>query len=153
MKRVHVSVNVDNLEDAVRYYCALFGAEPDVLKDDYARFRLDEPSINFALTSRGRKTGLDHMGLDVDSEDELREVTQRLEAAGEATSDVADGVCCYARSTKSWSVDPAGIPWETFHTRAGVAVYGTDRIDDGAIAVAARRDGRTVSSAACCPQG
>lgn len=153
MKRVHVSVNVDNLEEAVRYYAALFGAEPDVLKEDYARFRLDEPSINFSMTSRGRKTGLDHMGIDVDSEEELVEVTQRLEAAGQATSEISDGVCCYAQSKKSWSVDPAGVPWETFHTRAGATVYGTDRIDDGAIAASAQKDGRTITSAAreaCC---
>ncbi len=153
MKRVHISVNVDNLEDAVRYYAALFGSEPDVLKEDYARFRLDEPSINFSMTSRGRAAGVDHMGLDVDSADELHEVTQRLQAAGHATSAISDGVCCYARSAKSWSVDPAGVPWETFHTSAGTTVYGTDRIDDGAIAASAREDGRTITSAAreaCC---
>ena len=153
MKRVHISVNVDNLEEAVTYYGALFGANPDVLKEDYARFRLDEPCMNFSMTSRGRTVGVDHMGIDVDSGEELVEVTERLLAAGHATSDLTEGACCYALSTKSWSVDPAGVPWETFHTTGTAAVYGTDKIDDSSIASSARTDGRAISSAArdnCC---
>ncbi len=153
MKRVHISVNVDNLEEAVTYYGALFGARPDVLKEDYARFRLDEPCMNFSMTSRGRRVGVDHMGIDVDSEEELAEVTDRLRAAGHAASEVTRDVCCYARSAKSWTVDPAGVPWETFHTTGAAAVYGTDRSDDSAIAASARSDGRTITSAArdtCC---
>ena len=154
MKRVHISVHVDNLEEAVTYYGALFGAKPDVLREDYARFRIDEPCMNFSMTSRGRTVGVDHMGIDVDSEEELVEVTERLRAAGHATSNVTEGVCCYARSTKSWSVDPAGVPWETFHTTETAAVYyGTDKIDDSSIASSARTDGRAISSAArdnCC---
>lgn len=153
MKRVHISVNVDNLEESVAFYAALFGAGPDVLKEDYARFRLDEPSMNFSLTARGRAIGVDHMGIDVDSEEELVEVTGRLRDAGHATSEVTTGACCYARSAKSWSVDPAGVPWETFHTTGTAAVYGTDKVDDSSIGFSARSDGRTISSAArehCC---
>jgi catechol 2,3-dioxygenase-like lactoylglutathione lyase family enzyme len=134
MKRLHVSVNVDSLDKAVSFYSALFGAAPDVLKDDYARWRLDEPSVNFATTARGRKLGVDHMGIDVDDPAELDEVTQRLADAGHAASDLTDGACCYHRSTKSWSVDPGGVAWETFHTYGRSATYGTDAIDETSIA-------------------
>ena len=134
MKRLHVSVNVDDLDHAVGFYSALFGSEPDVLKDDYARWRLDEPCVNFATTSRGRKPGVDHLGIDVDNRAELEEVTSRLRAAGHAASDTSEGACCYHRSTKSWTVDPGGVAWETFHTYDSSATYGVDTLDDANIA-------------------
>ena len=153
MKRVHINVNVDDLDRAISFYGALFGHGPDVTKEDYARFRLDEPSINFSISTRGRRIGMDHMGIDVDSEAELVEVTERLQAAGHALSETTEGVCCYARSLKSWTVDPAGVPWETFHTRGASAVYGTDKLDNAAIADSARKEGRALGSTArdaCC---
>ena len=153
MKRLHISVNVDDLDQAIGFYRALFGAAPDVVREDYARFRLDEPCVNFALSARGGRTGVDHLGIDVDSDEELAEVTANLRAAGHAASDPAGGVCCYARSTKSWSVDPVGLPWETFHTTGRAVVYGTDVADNVSIAESARRDGRKLGStarAACC---
>jgi len=133
MKRLHVSVNVDDLDHAVAFYSALFGAQPDVLKDDYARWRLDEPCVNFATSARGRKIGVDHMGIDVDDREDLDEVTQRLKAAGQAVSELTEGACCYHQSAKSWTVDPGGVAWETFHTYGTSADYGTDTIDDGNI--------------------
>ena len=153
MKRMHISVNVDDLQRAIAFYGALFDARPDVVKEDYARFRLDEPSVNFSITARGRSVGMDHMGIDVDSGEELVEVVDRLRRAGHAASETASGACCYAQSSKSWSVDPAGVPWEVFHTHGASAVYGTDRADDRAIAHSAREEGRQVRSAAraaCC---
>ena len=134
MKRLHVSVNVDDLDHAVTFYSALFGADPDVLKDDYARWRLDEPCVNFATTSRGRKPGVDHLGIDVDDRAELDEVASRLKAAGHAASDTTEGACCYHKSAKSWTVDPGGVPWETFHTFGKAVTYGTDTLDETSIA-------------------
>lgn len=153
MKRVHVNVRVEDLDRAVGFYTALFGARPDIVKDDYVRFRLDEPSVNFSISRRGGPAGVDHMGIDVDTPEELAEATERLRAAGYAASDPADGVCCYARLTKSWSVDPAGVPWETFHTHGASVTYGADASDNAAIAESARRDSREISTAAraaCC---
>ncbi len=153
MKRVHINVRVEDLDEAIGFYGALFGARPDVVKDDYARFRLDEPSINFSMSRRGGAVGMDHMGIDVDTPEELAEVTARLRAAGHASSAPTDGACCYARSTKSWAVDPAGVPWETFHTHGVSATYGTDAIDNASIAASAREDAREIGATArgvCC---
>ncbi len=137
MKRLHVSVNVEDLDQAITFYSALFGARPDVVKDDYARWRLDEPCVNFATTSRDRKPGVDHLGIDVDDRAELDEVTARLKAAGQATSDLSEGACCYHQSAKSWTVDPGGVAWETFHTYGTSVTYGTDTLDEANIARAA----------------
>ena len=153
MKRMHISVNVDDLQRAIAFYGALFDAQPDVVKEDYARFRLDDPSVNFSISAHGRKVGMDHMGIDVDSDRELTEAVARLRQAGHAASATADGVCCYAQSSKSWSVDPAGVPWEVFHTYGASAVYGTDRADQRAIAHSASQEGRQIGTSAreaCC---
>ena len=147
MKRVHINVNVEDLDKAVGFYSALFGAGPDVKKADYARFRLAEPCMNFSITSRGHKAGVDHLGIDVDSRDELDEVTGRLRAAGHAASETHEGACCYAQSAKSWTVDPAGMPWETFHTYGASVTYGTATLDEAAIASAS---GEPRAAAACC---
>ncbi len=153
MKRLHVSVNVDDLDHAVSFYSSLFGADPDVLKDDYARWRLDEPCVNFATSARGRKPGVDHLGIDVDDRAELDEVATRLKSAGHAASDTTEGACCYHRSAKSWAVDPGGVAWETFHTYGSAATYGTDTLDDANIArMAADNDAPldTRSTGSCC---
>jgi catechol 2,3-dioxygenase-like lactoylglutathione lyase family enzyme len=153
MKRLHVSVNVEDLDHAVAFYSALFGAEPDVLKDDYARWRLDEPSINFVSSARGGRPGVDHMGIDVDDPAELDQVTTRLKAAGHAASDTTDGACCYHRSIKSWTVDPGGVPWETFHTYGTSVTYGTDTVDEANIARMAAENEAPLeprSTTACC---
>ena len=155
MKRLHINVSVgeNDLDDAIRFYGALFNAEPDVHKNDYARFRIDEPCVNFSISARGGKVGVDHLGIDVDSDEELNAVTENLKAAGHAASEPKDGVCCYAQSKKSWSVDPAGVPWETFHTTGSTVVYGTDKRDNEAIASAARIDNRILTHATraeCC---
>lgn len=152
MKRLHLSVNVDDLNEAVTYYSALFGSAPGVLEADYARWRLDDPMVNFVATQRGRSKGVDHLGLDVESDEELTEVTERLRAAGEQASAAQEGVCCYHTSVKSWSVDPAGMAWETFHTSGRATTYGTDSLDDQAIESITGKDKRESKSAdgACC---
>ncbi len=139
MKRLHVHVAVDDLDRSIRFYAVLFGAEPSVREDDYAKWMLDDPKMNFAISARGvGKVGLDHLGIQVDDDGELRALAGRLKAAGETTRDQEATTCCYARSNKSWISDPTGIRWETFFTFGSATMYGEDE------------DRPTAASAACC---
>lgn len=124
MKRLHVHVAVDDLERAVPFYATLFGAEPSVHKPDYAKWMLDDPRVNFAISQRGRAAGLDHLGIQVEAEDELAAVAGRLSQAGQSVFTEQQAICCYARSDKVWVTDPAGISWETFLTHGAATVYG-----------------------------
>lgn len=125
MKRMHVHVSVDNIAKAVGFYSALFAAKPTVVKDDYAKWMLDDPRVNFAISTRGREPGLDHLGIQVESAGELQEVYARLRQAGGAILEEGHTTCCYAQSEKSWTDDPAGISWEAFHTTGEATHYGT----------------------------
>lgn len=126
MKRLHVHVAVGDLGEAVGFYSTLFGAPPTVQKDDYAKWMLDDPRMNFAISSRGRVPGLDHLGIQAEEAAELSQISDRLKAAGAETIDEAATTCCYAKSDKTWVQDPAGIRWETFHTFGESTVYGED---------------------------
>jgi catechol 2,3-dioxygenase-like lactoylglutathione lyase family enzyme len=126
MKRLHVHVAVDNLDRSIGFYSTLFGAGPAVVKDDYAKWMLDDPRVNFAISDRARVAGVDHLGIQVDSNDELTELAARLKAAGETTRDQEATTCCYARSDKAWVNDPSGLRWETFFTFDGSTEYGED---------------------------
>jgi len=126
MKRLHVHVAVDDLADSIRFYNTLFGAEPNVREKDYAKWMLDDPRVNFAISSPGRAAGIDHLGLQVESEPELREVAERLAAANAPVLEQKDAACCYARGDKAWSIDPQGVRWETFLTHGSLTVYGED---------------------------
>lgn len=128
MKRMHVHIGVDDLAGSIRFYNALFGAEPAKTRDDYAKWMLDDPRINFAISTRPATNGVDHLGLQVDSDEELAELRQRLKAADQALSDEGETVCCYARAEKSWTADPSGIAWEAYHTMADADLYGSDRL-------------------------
>lgn len=128
MKRLHVHVAVEDLAQSVGFYSTLFGAEPVVLKGDYAKWMLDDPKVNFAISERGHAAGLDHLGIQVESADELAELAGRLKAAGEATHDQTAAICCYARSDKAWVNDPSGISWETFFTFGEATAYGEDEL-------------------------
>ena len=125
MKRMHVHVSVDDLDQAVGFYSALFATEPGVRKDDYAKWMLDDPRVNFAISTRGRAPGLDHLGIQVESADELKDVYGRLRQAGGAVLEQGKTTCCYAQSEKSWIDDPAGISWEAFYTTGESTDYGT----------------------------
>jgi uncharacterized glyoxalase superfamily protein PhnB len=116
MKRMHVHVSVDNITNAIGFYSALFAAKPTVVKDDYAKWMLDDPRVNFAVSSRGSNPGLDHLGIQVESEEELDDVYSRLREAGRNVVEQGKTTCCYAKSEKSWVDDPAGISWEAFFT-------------------------------------
>jgi len=127
MKRLHVHVAVENLANSIGFYSALFGSEPSLRKDDYAKWMLDDPRVNFAISQRGAALpGLDHLGIQVESDSELRALSGQLKAAGEATRDQEDASCCYAKSNKSWVTDPNGVRWETFFTFGETVSYGED---------------------------
>ena len=138
MKRFHVHVAVDNLEENIRFYSSVFGAQPSVVKTDYAKWMLEDPRVNFAISTRGVKAGLDHLGFQVDSDAELKNMRQNLIAAQAPVLEENEKACCYAKSDKYWITDPQGIAWETFHTLESVPIYGESR--------ATKRE----ASAACC---
>lgn len=126
MKRLHLHISVPAIEQAVAFYTALFDAPPSVLKDDYAKWMLDDPCVNLAISSRARAVGVDHVGVQVDSREELAQLAARLKAAGETTFDQEATTCCYALSDKSWVTDTAGVRWETFYTHGDATAYGED---------------------------
>ncbi|MGZ8426677.1 MAG: ArsI/CadI family heavy metal resistance metalloenzyme, partial [Candidatus Binatia bacterium] len=124
MKRFHVHVSVDDLEANVKFYSTVFGAPPTVVKSDYAKWMVDDPRINFAISKRGGAAGIDHLGVQVDSDQELTALREQVAGAQIAALDQPDSECCYARSDKYWTTDPQGIAWETFHTLDAIPVYG-----------------------------
>jgi predicted enzyme related to lactoylglutathione lyase len=124
MKRLHVHVAVNDLSQSIGFYSALFATQPSVVKSDYAKWMLDDPRVNFAISARGREAGLDHLGIQVENADELQDVYARLRAAGGNIVEQGETACCYAKSEKSWIDDPAGIAWETFLTTGESINYG-----------------------------
>ena len=125
MKRLHVHVGVSDLDQSVRFYSTIFAAEPTVLKADYAKWMLDEPRVNFAISAGQHPTrGIQHLGIQVDSTAELGEVYGRLSTANRPVLEEGRTTCCYARSEKSWISDPDGIVWETFYTDGESTAYG-----------------------------
>jgi hypothetical protein len=150
MKRMHVHVAVEDLKHSIGFYSALFAAQPSVLKDDYAKWMLDDPRVNFAISTRSSKLGLDHLGIQVDSGEELVEVYGRLQKADRPVLNEGETVCCYAQSEKLWIIDPQGVSWETFLTTGESTVYG-DSVDLGPIRVAGGACcGPETSEGACC---
>jgi predicted enzyme related to lactoylglutathione lyase len=141
MKRMHVHVGVEDLQNAIGFYSALFATQPAVVKPDYAKWMLDDPCVNFAISTRGKQPGLDHLGIQVENRDELQEVYARLRAAGGNIVEQGQTSCCYAESEKSWIDDPAGISWETFFTTGERTQYG-----DGT----GEREARVAHQKVCC---
>lgn len=123
MNRFHVHLNVADLPASIRFYTELFAAEPAVLKADYAKWMLDDPRVNFAISNTGRAPGVDHLGLQVDTAAELASLGPRLDAAGGTVVQEEAATCCYARSDKLWTEDPQGTRWETFHTFGDATTY------------------------------
>lgn len=126
MKRLHIHMAVENVEASVRFYSQLFAAEPTVLKHDYAKWMLEDPRANFAISARGMLAGIEHLGIQVEDQDELAEVYERLRRADRPVLEEGKTVCCYAKSEKSWIEDPQGVKWETFLTTGESTVYGRD---------------------------
>ena len=137
MKRFHVHVSVNDLAQSIGFYSKLFGAAPTVTKDDYAKWMLEDPRVNFAISRRGRAAGVNHLGFQVDSAEELSALRRQVADADIAAFDEKGAACCYARSDKYWTEDPQGVAWETYHTLASVPVYGenAERVPEGACCV------------------
>jgi catechol 2,3-dioxygenase-like lactoylglutathione lyase family enzyme len=141
MKRLHVHVAVDDLAQSTRFYSTLFAAEPTVIKDDYVKWMLEDPRVNFAISTRpGRAVGISHLGIEAEDEVELAEVYDRLARAERPILEAKATTCCYARSDKQWIADPQGVPWETFLTYGASTVYG-----EGSLA-----ELKEISETACC---
>ncbi len=126
MKRFHVHVSVDDLAESIRFYSTMFAEQPTVRQSDYAKWMLEDPRINFAISTHRQPVGVNHLGFQVDSDAELRSLHDQLQAADSLLIQEAEQPCCYAKSDKYWVTDPTGIAWETFHTLAGIPVYGED---------------------------
>jgi len=126
MKRFHVHVAVPDLAESIGFYARLFGAEPAVRKHDYAKWMLDDPRVNFAISQRGGRPGVNHLGFQVDSDAELEAEHDRLVAAGRVITAEKGAACCYARSDKYWVIDSAGVAWETFHSLGSIPLFGAD---------------------------
>ena len=128
MKRLHIHVSVKDLDTSIRFYSCLFAAEPSVRKDDYAKWMLEDPRVNFAISQRDGTPGVQHLGIQVEDRSELAQVYERLQRAEGPVIEEGATTCCYARSEKSWIDDPQGVQWETFLTLGESTVYGTDEI-------------------------
>jgi len=146
MKRMHVHVSVDDLDASIRFYTELFAATPTVRKVDYAKWMLEDPRVNFAISHRGAPAGIQHLGIQVEGTKELEEVYQRLKHADRPVLEEGATTCCYAASEKSWIEDPQGVQWETFLTTGESTVYGHDPQD----AVTGERSAGSSSAPSCC---
>ncbi|GAB7521053.1 ArsI/CadI family heavy metal resistance metalloenzyme [Paraburkholderia sp. 2C] len=130
MKRMHIHVSVENLTESIRFYSAMFGGiEPTVRKQDYCKWELSDPAVNFAISQRLARSGIDHFGIQVETEEELTEMRNRFALAEIAAEEETASQCCYAVSDKSWTVDPQGVAWETFRTLEAAPSYVKSRHD------------------------
>ncbi|OAI27646.1 glyoxalase [Methylosinus sp. R-45379] len=152
MKRLHLHVSVEDLPRSIHFYSALFGAAPTVAKPDYAKWMLDDPRVNFAISARGGSSlGLEHLGIQVETTDELQDVYGRLKQAGGRIYEEGATTCCYAQSEKSWIADPQGLMWETFLTTGESAVYGGEPALDALKGEANACCAPTTPQGECCP--
>ena len=145
MKRFHLHLAVDDLDKNIQFYSALFGVEPALRKPDYAKWMIDDPRVNFAISTRSAKRGLDHLGIQADSDAELDAMRVQMAAADTATLESEDAACCYANSKKHWVQDPQGIAWEDYHTLGSIPVFGRSR-------QAANKIGAAEARACCAPR-
>ncbi len=144
MKRFHVHVAVDDLQQNIRFYSSIFGTQPSVVKDDYAKWMIEDPRINFAISTHGPKAGINHLGIQVDSGEELKDMRTNLIAAQAPVLEQAEKTCCYAKSDKYWITDPQGVAWETYHTLEAAEVFGGEAVAGA---------GATPAAACCGPAG
>jgi hypothetical protein len=147
MKRFHVHVSVDNLGDSVRFYSTLFAADPTILKDDYAKWMLDDPRVNFAISRRRASTGICHLGIQAEEGPELAEVYARMQRADRPVREEGATTCCYAKSEKRWISDPQGVQWEAFLTTGESTVYGGEAAGSDGTSLAPSQGAAT---ARCC---
>ena len=126
MSKMHIHISVENLEESIKFYSSLFGSQPTKLKNDYAKWMLNDPSVNFAISARGAAVGIDHIGIQAENEDEMQVLRDRINTADIDTFDDGPAVCCYSKSDKSWIQDPSGIAWETYHTMDGANFFNEE---------------------------
>lgn len=129
MKRFHVHVAVNDLDEGIAFYSKAFGAQPTVQKSDYAKWMLEDPRLNFAISSRGEMPGINHLGFQLDSDEEFKAMRAQLAEADAGLVEEIGANCCYAKSDKYWVTDPAGIAWETYHTLGNIPLFGSDAAD------------------------
>ena len=130
MKTLHLHISVNDLEKNIKFYSTLFGENPTKKEKDYAKWQLRDPLVNFAISNRSKKTGLNHLGIQVNSDEELVEIANSLSESGVVLSKQNATSCCYSRSNKYWAVDPTGIPWESFHTLESIPLYSGESNGD-----------------------
>jgi catechol 2,3-dioxygenase-like lactoylglutathione lyase family enzyme len=152
MKRFHVHVAVKDLQESIRFYSSVFNASPSVEREDYAKWMMDNPRVNFAISTRGNTLGVNHLGFQVDSHEELTAMRTQLEAADAGLLEQTGTACCYARSDKYWITDPAGIAWETFHSLGAVPVFGEEapRAESDACCIPLKQGSKTSQNSVCC---
>lgn len=136
MARMHIHISVDNLEESITFYSSLFGKRPSKVKPDYAKWMLDDPKVNFAISARGAQTGVDHLGIQAENESEMASLRERLKQADLKTFNDGQTACCYAKSDKSWVKDPSGIAWETYYSMEEIDYFNDSQL--------------TESQSACC---
>ncbi|MNV55403.1 Cadmium-induced protein CadI [compost metagenome] len=155
MKRFHVHLHVDDLPKSIGFYSRLFAQDPARIESDYAKWMLDDPPVNFAISTRGGAAGVDHFGIQAENPDELVALRSRAESASLALEDQGETSCCYARSEKYWITDPQGVAWEHFHTLGTIPVYGESHRDalptGAASACCSPSASPTVQSNCCVP--
>ena len=149
MKRFHVHVAVNSLEEGVAFYSKVFGVAPTLRKPDYAKWMVEDPRLNFAISARGATPGVNHLGFQLDSDDELKAMHAQLADADAGLLEEAGANCCYAKSDKYWVTDPAGVAWETYHTLGTIEVFGAETPDACCVPGASH----AASAAACCAPG
>lgn len=145
MKRFHIHIGVDNLADSIRFYNALFGADPVKVKSDYAKWMLEDPRINFAISTRAGKQGVEHLGIQVDDATELEALRNQFSQANISTHSDGETTCCYAKSEKSWVSDPSGIAWEAYHTMEDAQFFSGEKVTEGSCSMPDKNN-----STACC---
>ena len=153
MKRMHVHIAVHDLNESIRFYSAMFGSEPTVTKPDYAKWMLEDPRVNFAISKRGAPAGLNHLGIQVEDAKELAEMHGRLQAMEDEIKEELGTACCYAKSDKYWATDPQGIAWESYHTLDSIPMFGKEEASDGACCVpvaVAMPTSKKGTAASCC---
>lgn len=147
MKRFHIHISIDDLDKSIDFYSKLFGSEPTKRKSDYAKWMLDDPKVNFAISSRGAKPGIDHLGIQSEDAKELDAVRERLKNADMQTFDEGDTVCCYAKSDKTWVQDPSGIAWETYRNMGDAALFSDAASNETACCLPEKTESEQVE---CC---
>ena len=150
MKRFHVHLHVQDLQASIAFYSRLFSAQPARIETDYAKWMLEDPRVNFAISTRGSKPGLDHLGFQVDSAEELVEMKAAAQNADMAMLDEGETTCCYARSDKHWITDPQGVAWEQFHTLGDIPVF--NEASQPASGAACRAPTKPTAAACCAPK-